>query len=99
MIYVRMTDRFMSGWGNASNAVNVLVIACSTYDQAVAIERAAKERPEMRRVAICNAKPRSRPGVVYSFRHVSELGGLWLKYMPASQWPYKTPLSPSDIAA
>ena len=83
MLYVRMTDRFMSGWGNAANAVNVLVIACDTYDQAYAIKKAAEERSEMRRVAVCLTKPKARSGVVYSHRHVSELGGAWLRYLPS----------------
>ena len=83
MLYVRMTDKFMSGWGAAQNATNVLVIACDTAEQAYAIKKAAEDRSEMRRVSVSLTKPRNRPGVVLSLRHVSELGGSWLKYLPA----------------
>lgn len=83
MLYVRMTDKFMSGWGAARDARNVLVIACDTVEQAHAIAKSASERREMRRVQIITRKPRARAGIVYSHRHVSELAGHWLAYMPA----------------
>ena len=80
MLYVRMTDKFMSGWGMARNANNVLVIACDTWKQADAVEKAANERHEMRRVNIVSNKPKARAGVVYSWKTFSDLGGPWLKY-------------------
>lgn len=82
MLYVRMTDKFMSGWGRAANSTNVLVIACDTHEQAVAIAKAAGDRREMRRIAICTTNPKSRAGVLHTRRHVSEFGGSWLQYMP-----------------
>lgn len=83
-MYVRMTDKFMSGWGRAANSTNVLIIECDTYEQAVAIAKAAEDRREMRRVSICVTKPRTRAGVMYSHKHVSELSGPWLQYMTQS---------------
>lgn len=80
MLYVRMTDRFMSGWGQASNKTNVLVIECENAAQAEAIEKAAHDRPEMRRISLCLNKPRSRSGVLYSWRQFGDMSGPWLKY-------------------
>lgn len=80
MFYVRMTDKFMSGWGAAVNQKNVLVVECDDYEQAVAIEKAAKARPEMRRVMIVSKPPRAYRGILISRRHFSEMGGPWLDY-------------------
>ena len=32
MFYVRMTDKFMSGWGAAVNRNSVLVVECDDYE-------------------------------------------------------------------
>lgn len=80
MYYVRMTDKFMSGWGRAQGKTNVLVIICETYNQALAIRSAAMKRPEMKRVRIVASAPRQRPGVLLSFKNFSELGGPWLEF-------------------
>jgi len=80
MYYVTMTDRFMSGWGLARGKANKLVIECDTYDQAAQVERAAKRRPEMRRVSIRASKPYYRNAhVLTSWKHYNELGGPWLE--------------------
>lgn len=80
MFYVRMTDKAMSGWGAAVNRNSVLVVECDDYEQAVAIEKAAKARPEMRRVMIVSNPPRAHRGILISRRHFSEMGGPWLDY-------------------
>ncbi len=80
MLYVRMTDKFMSGWGQARGMTNVMVVACETPEQAEAVEKAARERSEMRRVEICLSKPRNRPGILYSHKQFSDLGGPWLAF-------------------
>lgn len=79
MIYVNMTDKFMSGWGRASGGHSFLCIACETWAQAAAIHKAALERPEMRRVAIAS-KPRRRHGSHTSIKAFSEMGGPWLAH-------------------
>jgi hypothetical protein len=81
MLYVRMTDKAMSGWGIAANCTNVLVVACDTHEQAYAIAKAAGDRREMRRIGICLTKPKSRAGVLHTHKHVSELAGHWLDYI------------------
>lgn len=78
--YVRMTDRFMSGWGVCANKKNVMVVICETWEQAEAVRRAACERSEMQRVTIMRTMPRDRAGVLYSVKTFSDLGGPWLDY-------------------
>jgi len=52
-----MTDKFMSGWGMAKDKINKLVISCDTWDEALAVEKNAKNRDEMIYVNICTRKP------------------------------------------
>jgi hypothetical protein len=78
--YVRMTDKFMSGWGVSEGKRNVLVVACDTWEQAAAIEKAAHDRSDMQRVEICLKPPRERSGVLYSRKHFSDFAGDWLAY-------------------
>lgn len=78
MFFVRMTDRFMFGWGQAKGKTNVLVVACPTIEKAEQIEKAAHKRSEMRRIAITRKMPRNRPGILYSIKNFSELSGPWL---------------------
>ena len=85
MIYVRMTDSFMSGWGLARDKTNVLVIACDDWQQADAVEAAANKRSEMKRVKIVSNKPRNRPGILYSNKTFSDLGGPWLEFYKPRQ--------------
>jgi len=39
MYYVTMTDKFMSGWGQAHGKINKMVVECDTYEEAAQIER------------------------------------------------------------
>lgn len=79
-VYVRMTDKFMSGWGTAQGKQNVMVVECDTWEQAEAIEKAARKRSEMRRVECCLNKPKNRSGVLYSHKKFSDLSGPWLEF-------------------
>jgi hypothetical protein len=80
LYYVRMTDKFMSGWGACAGKTNVLVVVCDTWKQAEAIKLAAENRREMRRITIMREMPRNRPGVLYSVKPFSEFSGPWLDY-------------------
>jgi hypothetical protein len=40
MYYVKMRDKFMSGWGRAAGKVNYLIVRCETFAQACAIPTA-----------------------------------------------------------
>lgn len=84
-IYVRMTDKFMSGWGMAKDMTNVMVVECSDWQQAEAIEKAARKRSEMRRIEICLNKPKNRPGVLYSHKAFADLSGPWLEFYKAAE--------------
>lgn len=79
-IYVRMTDRWFSGWGLCENKRNVLVIVCDNFRQAEAIRRAALDRREMQRVSIVGSMPRQRAGVLYSVKPFADMLGPWREY-------------------
>ena len=78
-VYVNMTDRFMSGWGLAPRRSH-LCIRCETYAQAKAIERAARDRSEMRRISIADRPRRARAGDHVSVKAFADMGGPWLRY-------------------
>jgi len=78
--YVNMTDRFMSGWGMAKGGHSYLCVKCETLQQAEAIEKAAKECPEMKYVSIAS-RPRRSNGSHTSIKEFSEMGGHWLDYV------------------
>jgi hypothetical protein len=77
--YVSMTDKFMSGWGMASNKTNKLIIACDTYEQASRIQRNANKRPEMIYVNICSRKPTIKSHQYPSWKHFEDMGEIWTK--------------------
>ena len=81
-----MTDRFMSGWGGAKGKIAKYIVECDNATQADAICKAAENREEMRAINSGNSCP-SFPASKYqtTYRHVSQLGGVWLEHMPASE--------------
>lgn len=81
--YVNMVDKFMSGWGKAKNTRAYYIVMCHTLEEAEAIEKAAQDRPEMKYITLTEKPRRVRYGQV-TMRHVSELGGPWLSYMPST---------------
>ena len=80
MVYVTMTDNFMSGWGMARNLINKYVVVCDTYTQARTIVKNAGKRSEMKCINILDTKP-SYPASKYltTFKQYSELGDVWTK--------------------
>ena len=78
--YVNMTDKFMSGWGEARGGASYLCVECETLEQAKAIEMAARKRPEMIRVMIAD-RPRRRSGSHTSVKPFSKMGGPWLDFV------------------
>ena len=77
MYYVRMTDRFMSGWGVAKALTNVMVVECPDYSSAQNVYRHALTRNEMCRMKICSTKPKPRPGILYTWKQYEDLGPIW----------------------
>ena len=72
-----MTDKFLSGWGNAVNKTNKFIIECDTWEQAETIERNAKKRSEMKYINICINKPKYKANVLESWKTFEQLGGMW----------------------
>lgn len=57
MVYVTMTDTFLSGWGPASDLINKLIFECENLEEARVVRDNAKSRTDMQRVNICHNKP------------------------------------------
>ena len=55
--YVTMTDKFMSGWGEAKDKINKLVFVCHGYKEAEIVEDNARNRTDMKHINICTTKP------------------------------------------
>lgn len=64
--YVTMTDKFMSGWGEADGKINKLIFICETYKQAEIVEQNAMNRTDMKYINICSSKPYYPPGKYYA---------------------------------
>lgn len=75
--YVTMTDKFMSGWGPATNKTNKLIVECATYEQAAQIAKAARTRSEMRRVSIRSTRPYYGAHILASWKTWDDMGGMW----------------------
>jgi len=76
-LYVTMTDKFMSGWGQAANKINKFIVECDSYEQAEAIERAAHNRSEMKDINIRTTEPHYGNGYLESWKSFDELGSVW----------------------
>lgn len=76
-IFVTMTDKFLSGWGNATGKTNKFIIICDNWEQAQTIERNAQKRSEMKYINICINKPRYGAHVLESWKTFDELGQIW----------------------
>ena len=77
--FVTMTDRFMSGWGQAKGKINKYVVECDTYEQAERIERNARKRDEMKYVNIVDGRMPSydKRRYLVSKKHYKDLGDVW----------------------
>ena len=80
LIYVCMTDKFMSGWGEATNKINKFIIVCDNLEQAKTILRNAKKRTEMKYINICFNKPKyNTKQYLCSWKNFDDLGDVWTK--------------------
>jgi hypothetical protein len=76
--YVVMTDKFMSGWGQAEGKINKYIIECQSYLDAEIVQRNAYKRPEMKYINISRNKPYYSPkGYVISMEKFENLGEIW----------------------
>jgi hypothetical protein len=76
--YVTMTDRYMSGWGQAQGRDNKLVIETDSYEEAEIVYNNAIRRPEMKYVNITDRKPRY-PNAKVSWHDKSDYGRWFIR--------------------
>jgi hypothetical protein len=57
MLYVTMTDKFMSGWGKADGKINKLIFVCENFEEASIVAENASNRGDMKHINICTKKP------------------------------------------
>lgn len=57
MYYVTTTDKFMSGWGQATGLINKLVILCDTYQDAEIVADNANNRDDQKHVGVSGSPP------------------------------------------
>jgi hypothetical protein len=65
-LYVLANDSFMSGWGDAKNRTNTVILPCADAEEAAKVVAYVKSRPEMKRVRTLHRKPTLRAGILYS---------------------------------
>ena len=77
-IFVWMTDKFMSGWGQARGKINKLIIRCDTLEQAECIFKNAQMRDEMKNINYGRKLPYfSESKYKLSFKTWDQLGYVW----------------------
>ena len=76
-LYVTMTDKFMSGWGEAEGKINKYVIECESHQQAQICAKNARLRSEMKYINIVSKKPYYNQRYLVSLKKFSELGSIW----------------------
>ena len=57
MLYVTMTDKFMSGWGPSDGLINKLIFLCEDYTEAQIVYNNALSRGDQKYINICSSKP------------------------------------------
>lgn len=64
--YVTMTDKFMSGWGNAQGKINKLVFVCESLTEARIVAENAENRKDQKYINITSNKPYYSPSRYYA---------------------------------
>lgn len=64
--YVTMTDRFLSGWGNADGKINKLVFECDNRKEAYIVADNAERRGDQKYINITPTKPYYSPSRYYA---------------------------------
>jgi hypothetical protein len=57
MYYVTMTDKHMSGWGQAEGKINKLIFACETMEEADIVMDNAEYQGSMKYINLTAEKP------------------------------------------
>lgn len=79
MLYVTMTDKFMSGWGMAKDKINKLIFECETLEEANIVAENARSRSDMKNINICSKKPYYSPKKYFVQIKTKEEYPLWYK--------------------
>lgn len=75
--YVSMTDRMMSGWGEAENKTNIFQVECSTEAETKKIVSAASKRNEMSNILVNQSIIESDENILVTNKKFDELGKIW----------------------
>jgi len=70
-----MTDKFLSGWGEAEGRTAKYVYECSTYQEAEIVKDNAEARSDQKHINICINKPRYNAKFYRVAYHTKEDGG------------------------
>jgi hypothetical protein len=81
-----MVDKALSGWGKAEHGRSLYCVECENWEQAEAIQKAAQDRPEMKRVTISDKPRRARAGDHLKIVTFASLGAGWKGYHLPTQW-------------
>lgn len=77
MIYVTMTDKFMSGWGMAKGKINKLIFECENWEEAQTVAQNAEKRGDQSYINIRTSKPYYSPKKYYAQIKTKEDYPLW----------------------
>lgn len=76
-IYVEMIDKFMSGWGLATDKVSIFSIECSNETEVANVKREAYRRNEMYGIKRTLVPTQDSHMVHVSRKTYDELGAIW----------------------
>ena len=78
MLYVKMEDDFLSGWGRAEGKRSVFCVRCKSSAEARQVMKAAHRRPEMKNIRQQLREPKDTEFAVVSMTDFNNLSGDWL---------------------
>ena len=79
MYYVTMTDKFMTGWGEAKDKINKLIFACETYEEAEIVSDNARNQGSQKYINITSKKPYYNSNKYYTQVKTKEEYSSWYK--------------------
>lgn len=75
--YVTMTDKFMSGWGEADGKINKLIFECDSRQEAHIVAENAEARGDQKYINILASKPYYTPSRYYAQTKTKEEYPAW----------------------
>ncbi len=83
MIFVNMTDKALSGWGQAERGRSLYCVECRTREHsrpAAPTVGTAEDRSEMKYITLAGQPRRMQPGDHRKIVLFDSLGAVWKKY-------------------